>query len=763
MSLPFTRAGRAWHLDLTDEAGLEAVLALDEALWIATSAPRDALWADAGLLRVLDVDGDGRISLRDIRASITHLLERLGSRAGVRPWNDRLEIAALAPSAAAERAAAGLVRARQPGAAGVVSLAEVRAVLAAETATGLATADRVHPEATEDPAVAAYLAHARDVTGGSPDRAGAPAVAAADLDRFHAALDAWAAWTAARDPGAWPCGDDTPAAEAALAAVEGAFADWFVLCAGAAVDPGLPGRVWPKWSADAGTPAVDAAAVQAALEAAPLALPTATGAWVAGAGDNPQWAARLARFEEAVRRPRGSAGTPLTSAEFAAIQADFAAYRAWVAARPADPTAGRDPAQVAAHRAGDALRAAAGALLARSAEVAAAVDGLVALERILLLQGGLLPVCRSFVSAPDLFAARPARTGKRPDFPMAPPENDLRPLFIAGELVADGRRFALTVRVPDHARSAQFAPQAYAFLVYAEVGETAAAWEYEVVAAVTAGERGTLVEGAWCAFVDRAGVQKLARITAVVQNPISVRESLWSPVYRGMAALEELVAKRGEAAQAAAAVGTTALATQTAGAALDRAAAPPAPGAAPAAPAPAPPASPPKDGAFSPAVLTAMLTGGAVGFAALGSAFAMVAGFLAGLTPLGVVLAALGLLGAFVLPVGLLAWLKLRRRDVAALLEGSGWGMNHRLRVELPRADLFTWTPPLPPGAARRGRDTGDGPFGRMLVFGFGLAVLLAVGWALRAPIARALGWDPAVLWPDPPPAAPAPAPAPPA
>ena len=47
----------------------------------------------------------------------------------------------------------------------------------------------------------------------------------------------------------------------------------------------------------------------------------------------------------------------------------------------------------------------------------------------------------------------------------------------------------------------------------------------------------------------------------------------------------------------------------------------------------------------------------------------------------------------------LLAWVKLRRRDLSALLEGSGWGINTRMRLTREQAKTFTFTPGFPEGA----------------------------------------------------------------
>ena len=48
------------------------------------------------------------------------------------------------------------------------------------------------------------------------------------------------------------------------------------------------------------------------------------------------------------------------------------------------------------------------------------------------------------------------------------------------------------------------------------------------------------------------------------------------------------------------------------------------------------------------------------------------------------------------LPTAIVAILKLRRRDLSAILEGSGWAINARMRLTFKQAHVFTCRPLLP-------------------------------------------------------------------
>ena len=91
-----------------------------------------------------------------------------------------------------------------------------------------------------------------------------------------------------------------------------------------------------------------------------------------------------------------------------------------------------------------------------------------------------------------------------------------------------------------------------------------------------------------------------------------------------------------------------------------------------------------------------LLAGGGVAVAALGSSFAFVMKTLAGLTPIKILISFLALFLAFLIPAGIVAYLKLRNRDLSAVLEGNAWGINGRMKLTSEQAKQFTRQPRHP-------------------------------------------------------------------
>jgi len=91
-----------------------------------------------------------------------------------------------------------------------------------------------------------------------------------------------------------------------------------------------------------------------------------------------------------------------------------------------------------------------------------------------------------------------------------------------------------------------------------------------------------------------------------------------------------------------------------------------------------------------------------VGVGAVGTLFGgFVAGFMALQPWYAKPFALLGAMLAVSGPSMLLAWLKLRQRTLGPVLEGNGWAVNGRVRVNIVLGAALTDLKSLPPGSSR--------------------------------------------------------------
>jgi hypothetical protein len=201
--------------------------------------------------------------------------------------------------------------------------------------------------------------------------------------------------------------------------------------------------------------------------------------------------------------------------------------------------------------------------------------------------------------------------------------------------------------------------------------------KYEVAVPVTSGGKGNLCVGKRGVFIDVQGRELDARTVQIIENPISISEALVSPFQR----LGRLLTGKIEAMAAAAEKKLDKTATVAADQ-LQKGAAPAQAGA-------------PAGGLLA----GGLLMGGGVAVAALASAVAFVVKTLHDVPPWKILVGVAAAILAVIVPTSAIGLIRLRRRDLSAILEGSGWAINSRMRLTLRQGRFFTQRPAFPKGA----------------------------------------------------------------
>ena len=282
-------------------------------------------------------------------------------------------------------------------------------------------------------------------------------------------------------------------------------------------------------------------------------------------------------------------------------------------------------------------------------------------ERLVRLHRDLYRLCNNFVSFRDFYTRKN------------------KAIFQAGTLYIDQRSCDLCIRIHDLAKHSAMAALSRTYVAYCECVRRGSAEKMTIAAAITDGDSDNLMVGRNGIFYDRKGQDWDATIVKIVDNPISVRQAFWAPYKRVIRFVEEQVSKRAAAADTAANEKLLGAADGVVKAADSG---------------PKPAAAPAK---FDVGVVAAM--GVAVGgiTAALGALLQAFFG-LGIWMPLGLV----GLLFAISGPSMLVAWLKLRQRNLGPLLDANGWAINAAAHMNVPFGGSLTRVAALPPGARRQ-------------------------------------------------------------
>lgn len=662
----FLRLGGLDQASLATAADLLALGQLDQKLWVALSCPVVGLELDEKTLALIDTDGDGRIRPPEVIAAARWAAARLREPAELLQGSAELPLASIAaespdggPLLAAARQILG--NRGKPGAA-AVSIEDFSDP-AAVFAPGRINGDGViPPEAAADEPTRALIADIAACLGLTQSRAGSAGVTPAQVETFFGELQAYAEWTVqGKSPTIAFLGERTGAARAAIAAVRAKVADYFTRCRLAAFDPAAESPLNPVAAGYLALADHELSEATPALAALPLARVAAERPLPLREGVNPAWAGALAALQrDAVAPILGSGQEALTQAEWDDLTSRFAAYDAWLAAKPAGKAAALPGERVRAILEGQG-RAGLEALLKRDAELSPGFAAVADLERLFRYRRDLRTLLNNFVNFTDFYS------------------RDRMATFQTGVLYLDSRSCELCVRVEDPAAHMVLAAMSKACIAYLDCHRPGGA-SLKIAACFTQGDVDYLFVGRNGVFYDRQGRDWDATITKLIENPISIRQAFLAPYKKFIRFIEEQLAKRAADADSQANTLLTASTAPVAGA-----------------PAAAAPAAPAKIDIGTVAAL-----GVAVGgiSAALGAIFGR-------LVDMGVWMPA-GILGILLLVSGpsvFIAWLKLRQRTLGPILEASGWAINGRVKINLPLGRVLSDLPVLPPGSVRQFKD----------------------------------------------------------
>ena len=136
------------------------------------------------------------------------------------------------------------------------------------------------------------------------------------------------------------------------------------------------------------------------------------------------------------------------------------------------------------------------------------------LEKFVLLTAHLYTFLNNYVSLKDFYRKiRPA-------------------VFQSGVLFIDQRACELCVKVADMGKHADMANLSGMFLIYCDCVSKVKGETIQIAAVMTEGNVSRIRVGTNAVYYDRDGLDWDATVTKVVENPISVRQAMWSPYRR---------------------------------------------------------------------------------------------------------------------------------------------------------------------------------------------------------------------------------------
>ncbi len=696
----FFRSGGFDQVRLDRIEDWQQLATLDPKLWAALSCPVKGLEFDERTLQYLDTDQDGRVRIDEVKAAVSWVLSVL-QKPQVLLDSDQLPLDAIDSSSEEGRKLAASARRLLQN----IGKADASTLSVADTAD-LATIfppDQLNGDgiitqalaASRSETLQALVAAVQSCGLEAQDRSGDSGIGQQQLDQFVEEGQARLDWLAGEAAVSQLLGADTATIFQLVSELHPKVEDFFTRCQLAAYDENaivaLNGSAEDYQQLSRQLLSGEGADVSHL----PLARVNPAGLLSLTEGIHPSWAGRLAQLATLATGYFG--GKPqIRYRDWQQLVGALEPYAQWQQAEPASAVATLETELLQACLGSDTVAAAQALIsedLAQQAEAEAVLD----VDKLVRYQRYLRDLLRNFVSFENFYSLQqPA-------------------IFQNGRLYLDGRSCDLCLEVNDAGKHAKLAALSGTYLLYLDCVRQASGEKKTVVAAMTAGDAGNLMAGRNGVFYDRDGTDWDATVSSIVQNPISIREAFFTPYQRVGRMLSEQVQKFAAAkdkeieTKSAAGVGDAAKLAETT--------------TKPATPAP-----------FDVAKFAGIFAAIGLAIGAIGTALAaVVTGFL-GLLWWQMPLALLGSVLFISGPSMLIAWFKLRTRNLAPLLDANGWAVNTNAKLSIPFGARLTALPTIPAGASRSFKD----PYEPKSQFGSFVLLVIVLGLAA---LAWQLGW----------------------
>ena len=635
---------------------------LDPKLWTALACPVTGLEFSEETLKVIDSDGNGRVRVPDVIAAMKYIKKYFAVPDVIMDGKDELNLYALSGAkfdfgySPHECAAAML---------SVLNRKDSEAILAGDLdspeklfAPSVFNGDGVlTKECVSDSTAAAVVDDIIRITGGTDDLSGVKGVTRAQADSFFESIHSAGSCRRKIEKDSktyFPLGEKTePAAELFLRLRE-KIDDYFIRCSVVGYDGNSQELLRKETESvllSGNSPVFDAEKISVL----PLALCEAAKPLPLRSGINPVWADDVAKFRDEVVIPLsdGEDVSALAESEWRRISGVFAPYIDWK-----KNFSENQACMLGKKRINEILESGAEAVIYSCLEKEESQPpmkkAVAEMRKMMCLKKNFVDLLRNFVSFEDFYSL------------------SKKAMFQCGVLYIDGRSCDLCFRVSDIARHSVMSALSQCFLVYCECSRKQTSEKMRIAALISNGSTDNIILGRNGIFFDRAGRDWDATVVRIIDNPVSVRQAFWSPYKKLARMIQEKFAKTASAAESSVLDKMTKVVDNPSSAVQD--------------------AQSKKTDVGTVAALSVAFTGIATVVGGLLQAFFGLGVWI----PLGIA----GIMLAVSLPSVIIAWHKLKQRNIGPILDASGWAVNGNVRITPVLGASLTHLPVRPLNAS---------------------------------------------------------------
>ncbi len=649
----FVNVGGSARVRINSGEDIAHLEELDPKMWTVLSCPTTGLEIDDKSLKYMDCDGDGKLRVNDVICVSKWITSVLKDKDLILKGVDSIDINQINTDDANGKklySSAKQILENLGKEGTVISLADTADITAIFAKTRF-NGDGIITEASSDDAeLKATIAAALATVGGVADRSGAQGIGADQIEAFYKNLNDYVAWSDAVVEA--PYGDKTDALITAYNALDAKVKDFFMRSKLAAFSPNSMASLDIQTSRIDAISAENLSTKNDEIAAYPLTHITGKSEIDVNAAINPAWDKNFNVIKSVAIDPSKAV---ITEEDWNAIGGKFAAYQAWKNAKAGAAVEGLGLDAVKNFIAQD-KKAALLDLVAQDAALKEESDNIEMVDKFLHIFRDFYKLLKNFVTFNDFYNK----------------DKNLKAIFQCGTLIIDQRECRFCMKVTDTGKHSAAAGASGMYLVYCDCTTKTKAAKLQIVAAVTVGDIGALAVGKNGIFYDNNGLEWDAVITKIIDNPINISQSFWSPYRRMSTAIENLINKsaadKDAKMMANATANINAAPTKTAEEAKAAAAAPP----------------------FDIAKFAGIFAAIGMALGMIGTALASIFKGLFALTWWQLIMLFVGIILVISGPAMVMAWMKLRRRNIAPLLNANGWAVNANSKISIPFGETLT-------------------------------------------------------------------------
>jgi len=668
----FSSVGGVNRVNLLSGNDIKSLDQLDQKLWTALSCPVHGMEIDSKTLALIDSDSDNRIRVPEIIAAAKWITSLLKNPDDLIAGNKSLPLSSINDQT--EQGKALLASAKQI----LKNLGKPddKEITVKETSDfagifantkfngdGIITEDSADEEELKN-----LIKEIISCINANNDRNGKPGITSDNIADFYKQCEEYSDWYKSAEDNAGkilPFGADTAEALSSYLKVKPKIDDYFLRCQLAEYDPSSA-EVFNLFKQQyEAISAKNLSACTDEIALLPIAKMGSKKTLPLNEAINPSWEKALEKFKTLVITPLFSNKSHITLAEWESIPSKFDDYNQWIASKKGvavEKLGLENIREIIKKNDKDKLLALVGQDLALKSEA----DNIILVDKLTRYYRDLYTLLKNYVNFNDFYSS------------------DTDAIFQAGRLFIDQRCCDLCIKVTDMPKHNSMAGSSGICLVYCNCIARLTNESMTIVAALTDGDIDNITVGRNAIFYDRQGRDWDATIIKIIDNPISIRQAFWSPYKKFSRFLnsqvEKFASSKEKAVEASASSHAEKVTTSVDAAVKSG---PAAPAAAPAQP-------------FDIGKFVGIFAALSLALAGIGTVImSILKGFFT-LVWWQMPLAILGLILAISLPSMILAWLKLRKRNLAPVLDANGWAVNARLTINILFGRTLTHLASLP-------------------------------------------------------------------